>query len=121
MVRGRSLLFTQAQLVALAALAGCGVDDGGPRLASATPSAAGHGAMVILSGSRLCGEAGNCDTAAGQVQLGLSLPTVRATVLDYTDVSATIRIPDAAPVGRTELVVTVNEKSSNALAFEVLP
>jgi len=104
---------------ALLAFGGCAVDDGGPRLASATPSAAGRGAMVILSGSRLCG--GDCDSAGGQVQLGLSPPTVRATILAYADDSATIRIPDAAPIGRTELVVTVNERTSNALAFEVLP
>jgi len=107
----------------LAALAGsgCATDDGGPRLASVTPSAAGHGAMVILAGSRLCGVTGDCDTAAGKVELGLDPPSVQAVILEYADDRATISIPDVTPTGRTELVVVVNERSSNALAFEVLP
>jgi len=115
-VIGTALVATVAAL----AVAGCGVDDGGPRLASVTPSAAGHNTAVVISGARLCGDSGDCATAAGQVQIGLSSPTVKAPILDYTDTSATITIPDLVPVGRTEIVVTVNERASNALAFEVL-
>ena len=35
--------------------------------------------------------------------------------------AAEIEIPEIAPVGKTQLIVTVNELASNALAFEVLP
>jgi hypothetical protein len=101
------------------ALAGC-ADDGGPWLAGATPPAAARDAMVTLTGSRLCGARGDCVTAAGEVQLGLDLPMVRATVVSYSDTTAQIVIPSITPVGPTTLLVTVNDRTSNALAFEVL-
>ena len=101
-------------------LASC-IDDGGPRLDSVTPAAAGRGAMVTVTGRRLCGEAANCARAGGQIQLGLELPAVIANVVAYTDTSADIVIPSLASVGRTQLVITVNERASNALEFEVLP
>ena len=102
------------------ALAGC-VDDKGPRLDTVMPMAAGHGAMVTLAGRRLCGETGNCETAGGEVTLGLDLPTVKANVVEYTDTRAVIVVPDVAPVGATQVVITVNERASNAIDFEVLP
>lgn len=107
-------------IVATWALAGC-VDDGGPRLETVTPSMAARGSMVTITGRRLCGETGNCATAGGEVQLGLDLPVVTANVVEYSDTNAVIVIPQVAPVGPTELVVTVNERSSNTLGFEVLP
>jgi hypothetical protein len=110
----------RAVAVWLGLLAGC-VDDGGPRLESATPEATGRGGMVTLAGSRLCGRAGNCDTAGGEVELGIGLPAVRANVVAYADTSMVIVIPSVAPVGPTQLVITVNERASNALDFEVLP
>ena len=106
--------------IGVLALAGC-ADDGGPRLDAVTPAAALHGAMVTLTGSRLCGARGDCATAAGEVAIGLALPAVRAIVVSYSDTTAQVMIPDAAPVGDTALVVTVNERSSNALDFEVVP
>jgi hypothetical protein len=105
---------------ALGCAPGC-ADDQGPRLDEAMPSAAARNATVTLTGTRLCGARGDCATAAGQVQIGLALPTVRAIVVDYTDTTAQIVIPPVAPLGPTALLVTVNERSSNALAFEVLP
>ncbi len=74
----------------------------------------------MLAGQRLCGESGNCETAAGKIQIGLDLPATLATVIDYTDVHAIIEIPSAAESGPTEIVVTVNDRTSNAIAFEVL-
>jgi hypothetical protein len=94
-------------------------DDGGPRLDRAEPRAARAGETVTLYGHRLCG--GDCATAAGKVQLGLSLPTILAPVVSYEDEVAQISVPVSAPIGATEIVVTVNERSSNALDFEVLP
>jgi hypothetical protein len=105
---------------ALAAGAGC-VDDGGPRLDAAEPVAAQRGAAVRLTGRRLCGAGGRCEAAGGAVRLGAEPPVVQAPVLAYADTEAEIEIPDVAPVGPTALIVTVNERASNALAFEVLP
>ena len=103
-------------LVALGACAG----DSGPHLRSATPPAAPRNATVVLAGERLCG-GGACATAAGEVQIGLEPPAVRAIVVAYSDTAAQIVNPPVTPLGKTALVVTVNERSSNALDFEVLP
>src|SRR5690349_20730673 len=102
------------------AWAGC-ADDGGPRLDAVAPAAAPRGTRVELTGRRLCGLQGDCATAGGEVQLGLDPPTVRAIVVSYTDTRAEISIPPVAPVGKTVVVAIVDERSSNALDFEVLP
>lgn len=117
----RALVFLAAGLMSgWLVLGGC-ADDAGPRLESATPPSASREATVVLAGRRLCGADGDCSTAAGEIQLGINPPTVRAIVVSYTDTSAQIVIPPAAPVGATVLIATVNERSSNALDFEVLP
>lgn len=107
-------------LAAATAAAGC-IDDSGPRLERIEPAAAGRGAQVTLFGSRLCGQPADCARAAGTVQLGLSSNVVQARVVEYADARAVIAIPDVAPVGPTAIVVTVNERASNAIDFEVLP
>lgn len=107
-------------LAGLAGLTGC-ADAGGPRLDDVVPQAARRDALVAITGRRLCGPSGDCERAAGEVQLGLDPPTVRAIVVSYSDTMAQVVIPPVVPVGDTVLVVTVNERSSNALAFEVLP
>ena len=106
--------------VALSALFGC-ADDGGPRIDSVVPAAARRGGLATISGRRLCGASGDCARATGKVVLGLDLPAVRAVVVQHDDTSMAIEIPGVAPIGATELVVTIGERSSNALAFEVLP
>jgi hypothetical protein len=108
-----------AGLLIVGSLAACS-DDAGPRLDAVTPPAAAREATVEISGRRLCGSAAACATAAGEVQIGIESPTVRAVVVSYSDTSAQIVIPSVAPLGDTVLIVTVNERSSNALAFEVL-
>ena len=102
------------------ACAGCS-DDEGPRLDSATPTAAARNGLVAIAGHRLCGPQGDCAKAGGEIQLGIDPPTVRANIVSYSDTSAQIAIPPAAPVGPTVLIAIVNERSSNALDFEVLP
>jgi len=104
----------------LAAMTAC-TDDGGPRLEAATPASARRNATITLTGRRLCGTSGDCATAAGEIQLGLESPMVRAVVLSYSDTAAQIVVPEAAPIGVTSLIATVDERTSNALAFEVLP
>ena len=93
----------------------------GPHLDSATPASAHADDIVMLAGEHLCGSKGDCTTAGGEVQIGLNPPTVQAIIVSYTDTVAQIQIPAVAPVGKTDLVLTVNNSSSNALAFEVLP
>jgi len=95
-------------------------DDHGPRLESATPAAASAGAIVIITGTRLCGESADCETAGGAIRIGLDNP-VQAMIIGYTDTAAQLRIPSIAPIGETVFVATVNERASNALDFEVLP
>jgi hypothetical protein len=112
--RNAMLLFGLTVLVACA-------DDSGPRLDAVTPPAASRNAMVAITGRRLCGARGDCATAAGEIELGLVPPMVRATVVGYSDTEAQVVIPPVAPVGKTVLIATVNERSSNALDFEVLP
>ena len=107
-------------VVATLAVAGC-ADDGGPRLDAVMPAAAARNGQVMLFGSRLCGSRGDCGSAGGEITIGIDPPFVQAAVLAYEDMAATIVIPTIAPVGKTQLVVTVNERSSNALEFEVLP
>jgi hypothetical protein len=101
----------------LAILVGC-ADDHGPRLTSVAPAAAPRGARVTLTGERLC--AANCATAGGKIQIGLALPATLATVIEYADDHAVIEIPSQAVIGSSEIVVTVNDQASNAIAFEVL-
>ena len=93
----------------------------GPQLTAADPPAAAHDATVTLSGERLCGTSSDCMAVTSTIQVGIDLPVIDAVVTNYTATSATIVIPPLAPIGRTELVVTVNNQASNALAFEVLP
>jgi hypothetical protein len=107
------------RLVVVLALAGACTDDGGPRLDAVSPASASRGAMVTLTGTRFCGPAG-CAQAAGQIQIGLDQP-VRAQVVSFGPSAATIIVPQATPTGDTELVLEVAGRSSNALAFQVLP
>lgn len=97
----------------------CAAEPPGPRLEAVTPAAAAVGAMVTITGERLCGAAGDCETAGGAIRIGYDTP-VQAMILSYADTTATLRIPQIAPVGPTVLIATVNEHASNALAFEVL-
>ncbi|MBL9017878.1 MAG: hypothetical protein JNL83_27070 [Myxococcales bacterium] len=96
-------------------------DDGGPRLETATPAAARANAAVTLTGARLCGPAADCQRAAGQILIGLSPPQVRASVTSYADDRIELVVPPIASPGPTHLIAVVDERSSNALSFEVLP
>jgi hypothetical protein len=84
------------------------------------PSSSPAGGLVTIAGERLCGDSGDCDKAAGAIRIGLDHP-VQAMVIDLSTTAAMVRIPTITPVGKTELVATVNEHASNALDFEVLP
>ena len=102
----------------LLALGGC-ADDNGPRLDSAMPASSTVGAIVTITGRRLCGESGDCATAGGAIRIGLDEPVV-ANIIAYSETMAQIRIPQVTPVGHTVFVATVNERASNTLDFDVL-
>lgn len=104
----------------LLVLSAC-TDDGGPRLESATPGAARANATVTLTGSRLCGAGADCASAAGEILLGLSPPQVHANVTAFADDRIELVVPPIASPGPTHLIAVVDERSSNALPFEVLP
>ena len=108
------------RLAVLIVAGGC-AEPSGPRLESVTPLAARNGEFVVITGQRLCGSSGDCETAGGEIQFGLELPTLRARIVRYEDTSAEVEVPDLVAVGETSIVVTVNEYSSNEIAFEVLP
>ena len=116
----RRRVFAGALAIVVVTVVGC-ADDGGPRLTSVMPLRAPVGANVELRGERLCANHVECAGVAATVELGLSPPVVQATILAYTDVMATIQIPSVAVAGETDLVLTVDGRSSNALSFEVLP
>lgn len=82
------------------------------------PSATVAGALVTITGEHLC--AGDCERAGGAIRIGYDSP-VQAMIIDYADELVQIRVPQITPVGKTVLIATVNERASNALAFEVLP
>ncbi|MBA3502885.1 MAG: hypothetical protein M4D80_25475 [Myxococcota bacterium] len=103
---------------ALLLFAAC-ADDHGPRLDTAAPASAQVGALVTISGERLCGESGDCEAAGGAIRIGYDNP-VQAMIIDYADTFAQIRIPSITPIGETVLIATVNERASNALDFRVL-
>ena len=102
------------------AISACAADDGGPRLDSVMPAAASANAQVVVAGSRLCGPSDDCAHAASTVQLGLSPPMIDVLISTYTATSLTFVVP-ATTAGKTSVEVTVDGRSSNALAFEVLP
>lgn len=106
-------------VLACATIGAC-TDDGGPRLESVTPAAAGRGITVVLEGRRLCLER-PCSELGGEVQLGLGVPSYRATVTAASDTQWQFVVPSTVPPGETDLLITVAGQSSNALAFEVLP
>ena len=102
-------------MIRLLVLVAACAETTGPHLTSAMPAAASVNAVVTVAGERMC--AGDCLHAAGMFDLG----SARASVVALTDTSAQITIPALAPAGKTSIILTVNDSTSNALPFEVLP
>jgi hypothetical protein len=103
---------------AAALLVAAGCTSTGPRLDSVTPESAAPGALVQLTGDGFCGASGNCTTVTGQVQLGNEPPFYQAEPMSWGATSAQIVVPEM-PSGSTQLVVDVNDQSSNAVTFVV--
>jgi len=113
-------------LVAVAVGASACAPVDGPRLDAIAPAAARRGAMVTLTGRDLCGgtatAAGACEPLpSGAVDFGLAPPMVRAAIGSWADATITVTVPSPVADGPTSVYVTVDGRTSNALAFEVLP
>jgi len=99
----------------------------GPTIDGVVPAQATRGTMVTVHGDGFCGEGraagdGSCATLPpGAVDFGLELPMARAMVVSWTEGAIEVTVPAAARVGETDVIVTVDGRSSNGGAFEVLP
>ncbi|HVV84244.1 MAG TPA: IPT/TIG domain-containing protein [Kofleriaceae bacterium] len=108
------------------ALAACSA-AGGPAIDRLEPATASRGDSVTVRGAGFCGpdrvaDSGECTSPpSGAVDLGLSPPMTRATVLAWSDAAITVQVPGTAPLGPTALIVTVDGRSSNAATLEVTP
>ncbi|HTR55570.1 MAG TPA: hypothetical protein VMJ10_33060 [Kofleriaceae bacterium] len=103
-------------VAALLVAAGCA--STGPRLDSVAPDLAAPGDLVQLTGSGFCGTSGDCATVAAQVELGTNPPYYQAAVMSWDQTGGQIIVPDM-PTGETDLVIDVDDQSSNALSFIV--
>src|SRR5690349_19894632 len=110
--------------LAVAAFAGIGCtqieDVPAPHLASVVPAQASPGTVVSLAGTALCqvahdsGEEPIVCPNAGAVVFG----TAPASATLWSDDLVMAEVPAAGP-GSAPVRVTVNGRSSNALAFEI--
>lgn len=113
-------------LLLLAAVGCQGVD--GPTVDGVTPAAARIGADVVIAGRGFCGDRpvdpdGACAALpSGYASFGLEPPMIRAEVRTWTDTAIVAVVSPVLPYGRsTEVYVTVDGRSSNAVDLEVLP
>lgn len=114
-------------LLMIASVAACvGVD--GPIVDAVAPSPARVNADITIAGRGFCGERGVEATGAcvalpsGFVNFGLESPILRAELRSWTDEAIVAVVSSALPPGRgTEVYVTVDGRSSNAVTLEVLP
>jgi len=105
-------------LLAAFVVAGC-AGAGSPTIDSVTPASARRGESVIVHGAGFC--VPDCaGSPNGAVDFGLD-PLVRASVLTWDATAIQVAVPQTVDVGPTEIVVTVNDRSSNAVDFEVVP
>lgn len=115
------------KLVAAAMVLAACQPGNGPTIDRVEPAQATRGTMVTVYGERFCGEGraagdGTCTSLPpGAVDFGLELPMARALVASWTETAIDVTVPDAAMVGATDVIVTVDGRSSNGGAFEVLP
>jgi uncharacterized protein (TIGR03437 family) len=111
----------RALAAALVAAGGGCEAAGAPSLDSITPGAAAGGAIVELRGTGFCATADCSDSAVGAVDFGVEIPQIRAAVVTWTVDRISVVVPQSVDPGPTEVLVTANDRSSNAIDFEVLP
>ena len=111
----------RALAAALVAAGGGCEAAGAPSLDSIAPGQARRGAIVELRGAGFCATADCSDSAIGAVDFGVELPQVRAAVVTWTVDRISVVVPQSVDTGAIEVLVTVEDRSSNAVDFEVLP
>lgn len=92
-----------------------------PSLDSIAPAAAARGAIVELRGAGFCATADCSDSAVGAVDFGVEIPQIRAAVVTWAVDRISVVVPQSVDPGPIEILVTVEDRSSNAIDFEVLP
>jgi hypothetical protein len=108
-----------AAIVAGVGVGGCAGADA-PTLDSASPASATRGGAVVLRGDGFC--VPDCESSpAGTVDFGVEIPQIRAVVVAWDATAIQVVVPQMVDTGPTEIVVTVNDRTSNAIDFEVLP
>ena len=107
----------RAALAAIA-VAGC-AGAGAPSIDQLTPATGRRGDAVVVHGDGFC--VPDCDgSPMGAVDFGLD-PLIRATALTWDATAIQVIVPQSVELGTTEVIVTVNDRSSNAVDFEVVP
>jgi len=96
----------------------CGASENGPHLSEVIPSISAPGSTIEIRGDHFCGARADCVNVPAKIELGIDSP-IEARVIAYADTSAMVEVPTTAPTGTTEIVLTVDGRSSNALAFTV--
>lgn len=111
------------RFVAVVSILGACAAEDGPRLDAIAPVGGARGAMVTLTGAGLCGpdNPGCARLPSGAVDFGLTPPIARAAIVTWADDAIAVRVPAAVDNGATTVYVTVDGRSSNGIAFEVLP
>jgi IPT/TIG domain len=109
-------------IVAALLFAACSANDDipAPVLASATPSSAGVGAIITISGSYLCQqpEGSDVDPLACAHTGAVTFGVTPADVSQYTDSSITATVPEM-PAGDTQIGVATGGRDSNTIDFTV--
>lgn len=98
-----------------------------PVIGIIAPSQAARGAVVEVTGARLCGfrdahvgADGACDGDQLTIYLGEGAAALRAGVDDWTPRSIRMVVPHEAALGETVVWVQVGERRSEPVAFEVI-
>ena len=122
-----------AMVAALAAGLGIKPPPRDPRLIAAEPGVGRHGAIVTISGERLCGPraaaAEACtpggalvtfgDASAASIRAGAAGP-VTASVIGWTGGGITLEVPAGAAIGETQITVWARGQRYGTVPFEVL-
>lgn len=98
-------------------LAACSSDRARPEILSADPATGSADDQIVLYGNGFC--LSTCADEAITLTFGTDIPAIGASLLAVTAQSIQFVIPDDAPVGATELIVTVGDEASDGFAFTV--
>lgn len=96
-----------------------------PWIEAVDPPRGARGTTIVVRGDAFCGDepppgGATCEAlVSGAVNFGITFPAVRAQVQEWSDDAISVTVPEAAELGTTTVVVTVDGRSSNGREFEV--